>query len=139
MIKWKKEYYLILVSLIILSSQLYIIMIFEDFACNTKSNSCKVIQTNIFGAKNIIDICKYSDLDSIKYEYRLRTRVSHSSHYMLKAVTKHNEHKLITTKRFYKFQDYSKIINNLNDKIQKQENFSYRFWGLSNKYKHFFR
>ena len=137
MTKYKKEYYFILLVLIIVLSQLYRIIIFENFTCNTSSNSCKTIQTNIFGAKNIINISNYSDLDSVTYESSHTVSFPVMSYYRLDAITKYDEHRLISTKRFYDFQNYSNIIMYLNDKISKHENFNYRFWGLSNTYKFF--
>lgn len=85
------------------------------------------------GIKKVHNICNYSDVAFITYTSSHTARVPQMAYYELEIQTKHSEHKLITTKKYYDFQDYLSILKYLNNKISKFENFNYRFWGLTNR------
>lgn len=128
----KKEYYLLIFLFICLLFQMYRIVIYEQFSCNMAKDSCYTVQTNIWGQKNNIFISKYSELGSI-----VSTK-SHNRYNMeyaqLQGVNKYGTRKLISSKKYYDFQNCNDIINYLNTRISKREDFNYKFYGISNKY-----
>ena len=111
---------------------MYRIVIYEQFSCNSAKDSCYTVQTNIWGQKNNIFISKYSELASIvSTKSHNRCNMEYAR---LQGVNKYGARKLIASKKYYDFQNCNDIINYLNSRISKREDFNYKFYGISNKY-----